>query len=77
MFNHRQVALIRHALSNPRQRYTIASHRQSHAVAYQTARTDLLDLAQRGILELNKKGRAMMFVAPEDVAERLVALEAV
>ena len=75
LFNHRQVALIRHALSNPRQRYTIASHQHSHAVAYQTARTDLLDLAKRGVLEMVKKGRPMIFVAPTDVAERLAALE--
>ena len=75
LFNHRQVALIRHALSSPGQRYTIASHQQSHAVAYQTARTDLLDLAERGVLEMSKKGRAMAFVAPADVAERLAALE--
>ena len=75
LFNHRQVALIRHALDNPGQRYTIASHRQSHNVAYQTARTDLLDLAERGVLEMGKKGRAMIFVAPADVVERLAALE--
>ncbi len=75
LFNHRQVALIRHALDNPGQRYTIASHQQSHNVAYQTARTDLLDLAERGVLEMGKRGRAMIFVAPADAAERLAALE--
>ena len=75
LFNHRQVALIRHALSNPGQRYTIASHQQSHIVAYQTARTDLLDLVERGVLEMVKKGRPMIFAAPTDVAERLAALE--
>lgn len=75
LFNHRQVALIRHALDNPGQRYTIASHQQSHDVAYQTARTDLLNLAERGVLEMGKKGRAMIFVAPVDAAERLAALK--
>ena len=75
LFNHRQVLLIRHALRHPGQRYTIASHRHSHAVAYQTARTDLLDLAERGVLEMGKKGRAIIFIAPMDVAERLSALE--
>ena len=75
LFNHRQVALIRHALSNPGQRYTITSHQQSHAVVHQTARTDLLDLVERGVLEMVKKGRPMIFVAPADVAERLAALE--
>jgi Fic family protein len=51
LFNHRQVALIRHAMQHPGHRYTFISHQKSHAVAYQTARTDLLDLATRGILE--------------------------
>ncbi len=75
LFNHRQVALIRHALNNPGQRYTVASHQQSHIVAYQTARTDLLDLAKRGVLKMVKKGKPMIFAAPTDVAERLAALE--
>lgn len=75
LFNYRQVALIRHALSNPGQRYTIASHQQSHAVVHQTARTDLLDLVERGVLEMVKKGRPIIFAAPADVAERLAALE--
>lgn len=74
LFNHRQVALIRHALNNPGQRYTVASHQQSHIVAYQTARTDLLDLAKRGVLKMVKKGKPMIFAAPTDVAERLAAL---
>ena len=75
LFNHRQAALIRHALNNPGQRYTVASHQQSHIVAYQTARTDLLDLAKRGVLKMVKKGKPMIFAAPTDVAERLAALE--
>ncbi len=75
LFNHRQAALICHALNNPGQRYTVASHQQSHIVAYQTARTDLLDLAKRGVLKMVKKGKPMIFAAPTDVAERLAALE--
>jgi len=71
VFNHRQVALIRHALKHPGQRYTIASHRTSHNVVYQTARTDLLDLANRGILDLQKRGRQLVFIAPADLAQRL------
>lgn len=78
LFNHRQVEVIRHALKHPGQRYTIASHQMSHNVAYQTARTDLLDMGTRGILEQRKKGKhgkQMVFVAPADLSERLLALE--
>ena len=49
LFNHRQIALVRHALKHPGHRYTIASHRRSHNVVYQTARSDLLDLAKRKV----------------------------
>ncbi|MCH8962181.1 MAG: Fic family protein [Bacteroidetes bacterium] len=46
-FNHRQRTLISHALRHPHNRYTIESHRSSHNVVDQTARTDLIDLADR------------------------------
>lgn len=75
LFNHRQSDLIRHALKHPRQEYTIASHRKSHNVVYQTARTDLLDLSSRQVLEQKKLGKKIVFVVPRDLAERLKQLE--
>jgi len=75
LFNHRQVELIRHALKHPFQQYSIASHQKSHNVVYQTARTDLLDLRKRGVLDWKKRGRQMVFVAPGNLAERLRKLE--
>jgi Fic family protein len=74
LFNHRQVELVRHALLHPGQRYTIASHRNSHNVVYQTARTDLIDLVERGVLEGLIKGRQRVFVAPVDLSERLLRI---
>jgi hypothetical protein len=52
-------------------RYTIESHQRSHDVTYQTARTDLRDLAERKLLMQRKSGRCSMFTAPADLAERL------
>ncbi len=75
LFNHRQVEIVRHALKHPGWRYTFASHQRSHNVVYQTARTDLLDLAGRGVLEKRKKGKQMIFVAPADLTARLMELE--
>jgi Fic family protein len=75
LFNHRQVEIVSHALKHPGQRYTFASHQLSHNVVYQTARTDLLDLAARGVLEKRKKGKQMIFVAPSDLSARLLKLE--
>ena len=72
--NHRQVALLGHALRHPGSWYTIESHRRSHDVVYQTARTDLLDLASRGLLSSSKRARAYRFTAPSDLSARLHAL---
>ena len=72
--NPRQVALLGHALRHPGMRYTIASHQKSQGVKYQTARTDLLDLAGRKLLGMTKAGRAFVFIAPNDLPERLRAL---
>jgi Fic family protein len=72
--NHRQLALLGHALKNPRTAYMIDRHQSSHHVTYQTARTDLLDMVQMGLLEKSMKGRAFMFTTPEDLRERLNAI---
>jgi Fic family protein len=72
--NHRQQALIAHALRKPGTRYTIEGHRRSHAIVYETARYDLMDLARLGLLESRKMGRAFVFIAPGDLGDRLQAL---
>lgn len=74
-FNHRQLALLSHALRHPETRYTIESHRRSHAVVYDTARTDLLELGDRGLLIKRKRGRTYEFVPPNDLGARLAGLE--
>lgn len=71
--NHRQQALIAHALRHPGFAYRITGHGARHAVVYQTARTDLLSLAGMGLLEQRKAGRALVFVAPKNLQERLRA----
>jgi Fic family protein len=75
LFNHRQAGLIRHALKHPLQEYTIAGHGKSNNIVYQTARTDLLNLAQQGILTSKMRGKAMVFTAPRNLAEHLKKLE--
>jgi Fic family protein len=70
--NHRQADLIRFALKHPYQNFAIESHRSSHNIVYETARTDLLDLKARGLLiTKGKKERKLTFFAPTDLAERL------
>ncbi|MHC4119324.1 MAG: Fic family protein [Planctomycetota bacterium] len=75
VLNYRQRALISHALRNPHQKYTFKSHQISHNVVYQTGRTDLLDLKDRGLLEISKIGKTWYFKPVADLEEKLAALE--
>ena len=70
--NHRQLALLAHALRHPGAEYTTRSHRTSHAVAYATARADLFRLAELEWLERRRVGRRdNVFRAPPDLAGRI------
>lgn len=73
--NYRQLALLSHALKHSGMRYTFESHRRSHNVVYQTARTDLMNLAERGLLVRRRAGKSYVFFAPSDLAERLRNLD--
>ena len=73
-FNHRQVALLTHALKNQGEGYRVDAHQRSHNVVYQTARSDLLDLQSLGFLERQKRGNAYVFFAPSDLRNRLEEL---
>ena len=70
-FNHRQLALLSHAIKHPGARYTIRSHQTSHNVVYETARKDLLDLAGKALLDKRKIGKTYVFVAREGLAKLL------
>lgn len=72
-FNHRQQALLIHAIKHPGYVYTIKGHQNSHMVTNMTARHDLLDLDRMGILIRRKIGKSFQFVVPADVADRVRA----
>jgi hypothetical protein len=55
--NHRQQALIGHAIRHTGAAYTVEGHRRSH----DSARKDLLGLVEEGLLEQRKSGRKMVF----------------
>ncbi len=73
-FNHRQIAVLNHALRNSREAYRVDAHQRSQGVVYQTARSDLLALEALGLLEKTRQGNAYVFYAPTDLRERLAAL---
>lgn len=73
--NHRQRALLSHALRHPNHRYTVRAHQNSHGVVHQTARTDLYDLRDRGLLEGRKIGRTWYFTPVGDLEKKLANVE--
>lgn len=69
--NHRQVRLLRHALRHPGFRYTVQSHASSHGVSTNTARSDLVTLAEDGLLALSTRERRHEFIATHGLEEAL------
>jgi Fic family protein len=69
--NHRQLALVSHALRHPETIYTVEAHRNSHSTVYETARRDLLDLVEMGFLMKAKRGRTMVFRPSPNLSRRI------
>jgi Fic family protein len=71
--NHRQHALIIHALRHPGTLYSVEGHQRSHNTVYETARRDILGLSGIGLLAIAKKGRGRtrLFAAPPDLRQRI------
>lgn len=70
-FNYRQRALLTRALKDSSAVFTIESHRASHDVVYATARSDLLELVERGYLVQQKRGRTFVFTPALNLRDRL------
>ncbi|CAB9538519.1 hypothetical protein [uncultured Gammaproteobacteria bacterium] len=71
--NSRQAMVIQHALKYPGSVYTIAGHKISQSISYQTAKTDLVGLSALNLLQHAKQGRAFVFIAPNDLEQRIKA----
>lgn len=69
--NHRQRALLQHAIRHPLESYTIVGHSGSHGVHYHTGRSDLADLAERGLLVPRQAGKGKRFHLSSDLQARL------
>jgi Fic family protein len=69
--NHRQLALLDHALRNPEAVFTADSHANSHRVSGMTSRHDLGDLEERGFIQRFKLGRKFAWAPAPDLGERL------
>ena len=74
VLNHRQLAVLSHALAHPDAGYTATAHANSHHVTRQTARTDLKELHKAGLLMAAPLGKGFVYTVPPDLADRLDAL---
>jgi Fic family protein len=70
-FNHRQIALLKHALKHPFASYTVVGHQNSHGISNQTAKNDLTGLEARKLLERGKVGKAFVYSPAADLAGKL------
>jgi Fic family protein len=70
-FNHRQLALLANALRTPDAIYAFQTHAASHGVTHETARTDLIVLAEMGLLVQRRQGRRYTFTPSVDLAQQL------
>lgn len=70
--NFRQLALVKHAMKHPGFTYKISQYQHTHGIAYDTARTDMSDLAEKfGFLLREKKGKGYIFRSPQDLINRI------
>jgi Fic family protein len=72
-FNYRQLALLGNAIRNPDQVYTFNSHAMSHNVTHETARRDLLQLLDQGLLLRRNVRRRAVFQPAPALPKRLTA----
>ena len=70
-FNHRQIALLKHALKHPFASYTVVGHQTSHGTSNQTAKNDITALEAKGLLTRGKRGKAFVYSPVPDIAEKL------
>jgi len=74
LFNHRQRALVSHALRHPGYEYSMKSHMISHDIAYETARSDLNELVEKGLLQSQKISNTWTYSPVTDIQDKLKGL---
>lgn len=69
--NGRQLALLTDAVRHPDLPFTFEGHAAAHRVSHETARTDLRQLEERGLLVRRGKSRRHRFEPAPDLPQRL------
>ena len=69
--NHRQLALLGDAIRHPERVYAYQTHATEHRVTHETARTDLLQLHEHGLLTRRREGHRFVFSPVGNLSEAL------
>lgn len=69
--NNRQLVVVRDALRDAGEPFTIMAQARRHRVTYESARSDLLGLEALGILSKQKVGKKYVFRSMPDLSDRL------
>lgn len=72
--NPRQEDIVMRAMKKPGAVFTIEAHRESHDLAYATARADLLRLEQIGLMSKRQRGKGFVFETAPNWLEKLQRL---
>lgn len=70
-FNHRQRALLAHAIHSRESVYTVATHQAAHRVTYPTASNDLRGLIEAKLLQKLRSGKADIFFPVSNLSQIL------
>lgn len=73
--NPRQVRIISYMAEHPGEQFGINEIAERFSIAYQTARTDLMDLEARKYLWMKKKGKAFLYSIDEDLVKKIDAIQ--
>jgi Fic family protein len=74
--NNRQLLVIRDALRDAGEPFTIAAQARRHRVTYESARSDLLGLESMGLMSKQRVSKKYVFRSAPDLADRLRRLGA-
>lgn len=70
-YNERQVAILQEILTGDKQVFTVSEVEKRFEVSNQTARNDLNQLAEKGILEAKKTGKKIQFLVTDNALKKI------
>jgi Fic family protein len=70
-FNSRQIGLLRNAMKDPTASYSVQSHTRSHRIGMESARKDLANLEEAGLLSRHRVGKKHVFTPVDGLVDAI------